>query len=61
MLVVVFQVSFLRTLENPRRVFNPALAVLILNIFLGGDSEEVAGAALAASLILDAFSGLGFE
>ncbi len=60
LLVVVFQVSFLGRWKIPDAYFNPALAVLILNIFLGGRFREVAGAALAASLILDAFSGLGF-
>lgn len=60
LLVVVFQVSFLGRWKIPGAYFNPALAILILNIFLGGRFREVAGATLAAGLILDAFSGLGF-
>lgn len=60
LLVVVFQVSFLGRWKISGAYFNPALAVLILNIFLGGRFREIAGIALAAGLILDAFSGLGF-
>ena len=60
LLVVVFQVSFLGRWKISGAYFNPVLAVLILNIFLGGRFREVAGIALAAGLIFYAFSGLGF-
>lgn len=60
LLVVVFQVSFLGRWKISGVYFNPALAVLILSIFLGGRFREIAGIALAAGFILDVFSGLGF-